>query len=76
MMKRSHTVESGGNGKRSGNSSRTSRMQRWSLALRRHWFSSTSGRCQKSTDCDFDNISPVEVIFAAPEKTVLGSSLN
>uniref|UniRef100_A0A0R3S4E1 Uncharacterized protein n=1 Tax=Elaeophora elaphi TaxID=1147741 RepID=A0A0R3S4E1_9BILA len=74
-MKRSNTVRSEENGKQSGKS-RVSRMQRWSLALRRHWFSSTSGRCQESTDSDFNDINPVEVIFAASEKTVFGGSLN
>ncbi|VBB27440.1 unnamed protein product, partial [Acanthocheilonema viteae] len=75
-MKRSRTVGSGENGKQSGRSSHVSRMQRWSLALRRHWFSSTSGRCRESTDYDFNNINPVEIIFAAPKKTVLGGALN
>uniref|UniRef100_A0A2K6VRA7 Uncharacterized protein n=1 Tax=Onchocerca volvulus TaxID=6282 RepID=A0A2K6VRA7_ONCVO len=79
-MKRSHTVGPGVNSKQSGrsSSSRASRMQRWSLALRRHWFSSTSEKCQKSTDCDFKIINPVEIIFAqnTPEKTIFGYSPN
>uniref|UniRef100_A0A915PJQ6 DUF4005 domain-containing protein n=1 Tax=Setaria digitata TaxID=48799 RepID=A0A915PJQ6_9BILA len=75
-MKRSHTVGSNETAKQSNRLSRTSRMQRWSLALRRHWFSSTSGRYQKSRDCDFDTINPVEIVFAPSKKVILGGSRN
>ncbi|VDK70405.1 unnamed protein product [Litomosoides sigmodontis] len=71
-MRRSYTIGADESDKQSGKSSRRiSRVQRWSLALRRHWFSSTSGKTQESTDNDFN-----EITFAAPEKTVLGDPFN
>ncbi|KAM3722371.1 Carboxypeptidase [Dirofilaria immitis] len=76
MMKRSYTIVSDENAKQSDRSSNSSRMQRWSLALRRNWFSFTSGKYQKSTNCDFKIMTPVKIVFAEPEKTVLGYSCN
>lgn len=70
-MRRSYTIGSDESDKQSGRSSRISRMQRWSLALRRHWFSSPSGKTQESTDSDFN-----EITFAAPEKTILADPFN
>lgn len=76
-MKRSHTIQTDENDKQSGRSSRASRrMQRWSLALRRHWFSLASGRSQESTDCDFNTTNSLKIIFATSEKAALVSSLN
>ncbi|VDN02875.1 unnamed protein product [Thelazia callipaeda] len=70
MMRRSYTVATN---EESSDSKRSypSRLQRWSSALRRRWFSFASATSRIGLDTQRGSTGSVEVLLPAAEQTIL-----